>query len=127
MYCVVYTTHMNNIFGSYIRERREALREKDSSYSLRQVAIRIGIEPSYLSKIERGEQAYLSEEKIIALAKDLDEDSDVLLALSGKISSDVQEIIRKRPKLFVQLIRDLKDLPDHAVLRIVREVRDGKW
>ena len=127
MYCVVYNTHMKNIFGSYIREHREALREKDSSYSLRQVAIRIGIEPSYLSKIERGEQTYLSEEKIIALSKDLDEDPDVLLALSGKISTDVQEIIRKRPKLFVQLIRDLKDLPDHAVLRIVREVRDGKW
>ena len=118
---------MKNIFGSFIREHREALREKDSSYSLRQVAIRIGIEPSYLSKIERGEQIYLSEEKIIALAKDLDEDPDVLLALNGKISSDVQEIIRKRPKLFVELIRDLKDLPDHAVLRIVREVRDGKW
>jgi transcriptional regulator with XRE-family HTH domain len=118
---------MKNIIGKYIRDNREALREKDSRYSLRQVAKRIGIEPSYLSKIERGEQTYLSEEKIIALAEDLDEDPDVLLALSGKISSDVQEIIRKRPKLFVQLIRDLKDLPDNAVLRIVREVRDGKW
>ena len=57
---------MNNIFGSYIREKREALRAEDRSYSLRQVAIRIGIEPSYLSKIERGEhQAYLKEEKIL--------------------------------------------------------------
>ena len=26
-----------------------------------------------------------------------------------------------------ELIRELKDLPDHAVLRIVREVRDGNW
>jgi len=127
VYCVVYGTHMNEIFGKYIRERREALRENDSSYSLRQVAGRIGIEPSYLSKIERGIQTYLSEGKIIALAKDLNEDPDILLALSGKISTDVQEIIRKRPRLFTQLIRDLKNLPDHAVLRIVREVRDGKW
>jgi transcriptional regulator with XRE-family HTH domain len=94
---------------------------------LRQVAGRIEIEPSYLSKIERGEQTYLSEEKIVALAGDLDEDPDVLLALSGKVSKDVQEIIRKRPQLFSQLIRDLKNLPDHAVLRIVREVRDGDW
>jgi hypothetical protein len=36
-------------------------------------------------------------------------------------------IIRKRPKLIAELIRQLKDLPDHAVLRIVREVRDGHW
>ena len=125
--CVVYNTHMKNILGKYIRAKREALRKNDSRYSLRQVATRIGVEPSYLSKIERGEQSYLSEEKLIALAKEIDEDSDVLLALSGKISSDIQEIIRKRPQLFAQLIRDLKNTPDHAVLRLVREVRDGKW
>ena len=128
MYCVLYTTQMNNIFGSYIREKREALRQSDRSFSLRQVAIRIGIEPSYLSKIERGEhQAYLTEEKINALARELNEDTDVLLALSGKVSQDIQEIIRKRPQLFTQLIRELKDMPDHAVLRLVREVRDGNW
>lgn len=118
---------MENILGQYIREKRETLRAEDKSYSLRQVATRIGVEPSYLSKIERGEQAYLSEEKIVALAKDLGEDADVLLALSGKISKDIQEIIRKRPQLFAQLIRDLKNMPDQAVLRLVREVRDGKW
>jgi transcriptional regulator with XRE-family HTH domain len=118
---------MDNIFGGYIREKREALRTEDPCYSLRQVATRIGIEPSYLSKIERGEQTYLSEEKIVSLADDLGEDPDVLLALSGKVSKDIQEIIRKRPQLFAQLIRDLKDMPDQAVLRIVREVRDGKW
>ena len=119
---------MNNIFGSYIREKREALRQSDRSYSLRQVAGRIGVEPSYLSKIERGEhQAYLIEDKIKALANELNEDPDVLLALSGKVSQDIQEIIRKRPQIFAQLIRELKDMPDNAVLRIVREVRDGNW
>jgi transcriptional regulator with XRE-family HTH domain len=118
---------MKNILGKYIREKRESIRKNDSSYSLRQVAFRIGIEPSYLSKIERGEQTYLSEEKLVALADVLGEDSDVLLALSGKISGDIQEIIRKRPQLFAQLIRELKNMPDKAVLRIVREVRDGNW
>jgi hypothetical protein len=29
--------------------------------------------------------------------------------------------------LFAALIRELKDMPDHAVLRLVREVRDGEW
>jgi hypothetical protein len=51
----------------------------------------------------------------------------VLLALGGKVSSDLERIIRRRPALFAQLIRDLKDLPDHAGLRLVREVRDGEW
>ena len=127
MYCVVYNTYMNDTLGTYIREKREAFRRTDSSYSLRQVAGRIGIEPSYLSKIERGEQTYLSEAKILALAKELNEDPDLLLALSGKISTDIQVIIRKRPQLFAQLIRELKNFPDSAVLHIVKNVRDGMW
>ena len=114
-------------FGDFIRERREEKRAADPNYSLRRVAASIGVEPSYLSKIERGEQPPPSEETIIALAKELDEDPDVLLALAGKVSKELQAIIRKRPKLFAQLIRQLKHMPDHAVLRLVREVRDGNW
>lgn len=51
----------------------------------------------------------------------------MFLALAGKVSSDLQEIIRKRPSLFAQLIRELKEAPDGAVFRIVRVVRDGDW
>lgn len=116
-----------NVFGEYIRAKREALRGEDRRFSVRQVARRIGVEPSYLSKVERGEQAPFSEAKIVALARELGEDPDVLLALAGKVSSDLQEAIRKRPRLFARLIRELKDAPEHAVLGLVREVRDGKW
>ena len=114
-------------FGNYVRELREERRETDRSYSVRQVAGRIGIQPSYLSKVERGEVAPPSEATIKRLAEDLGEDTDVMLALAGKVSQELQEIIRKRPKLFASLIRELKNSPDHALLRIVREVRDGDW
>ncbi len=114
-------------FGVFIRDRRERLRREDRRFSVRQVAQRLGVEPSYLSKVERGETAPPSEAKILLLAKELNEDPDVLLAMAGKVSSDLQEVIRKRPELFGQLIRDLKDMPEHAVLRLVREVRDGRW
>jgi len=116
-----------NEFGRYLRKKREKRREGDPAFSVRQVAERVGLEPSYLSKIERGEEAPPSEEKIRALAEDLEEDPDVLLALAGKVSADLQEIIRKRPALFGELIRELKKMPDNAVLRLVREVRDGEW
>ena len=118
---------MENALGSYIREKREALKKKDKRYSLRQVAIRVGVEPSYLSKVERGLPAPLSEEKIRGLSVELGENADILLALAGKVSLDVQMIIRKRPELFADLIRQLRDMPDNAVLRLVREVRDGNW
>jgi transcriptional regulator with XRE-family HTH domain len=118
---------MTDTFGKYVRERRERLRASDASFSVRQVAQRIDVEPSFLSKVERGEVAPPSEAKIVALAGELDDDPDVLLALAGKVSSDLQEVIRRRPELFGALIRELKDMPDRAVLRLVREVRDGDW
>jgi transcriptional regulator with XRE-family HTH domain len=114
-------------FGKFIREKREALQRTDRRYSLRQVAGRIGIQPSFLSKIERGEEVAVSEEKIRLLAKELSLDADVLLAMNGKVSREIQSIIRKRPELFAQLIRELGRMPDNAILRIVREVRDGRW
>ncbi len=115
------------VFGEYIRQRREELRAKSPEFSLRKVAARIGVEPSFLSKVERGEQPPPSETKIKLLAEALGEDADVLLALAGKVSSDLQKVIRQRPQLFAELIRGIKDAPDRAVLRIVREVRDGTW
>lgn len=122
---VYYIVHMT--YGEYVRAAREKLREADKTYSLRQVAQRIGVEPAYLSKIERGETAPPSEQTTRRLAEELGEDPDFLLALSGKVSSDLQQIIRQRPQLFADLIRQLKDVPEHAILRIAREVRDGDW
>jgi transcriptional regulator with XRE-family HTH domain len=114
-------------FGEHIREVREALHESDKAYSLRQVAARVGIEPAYLSKIERGQFPPPSQEVIVKLACDLGEDADVLLAMAGKLSSDLQDIIMRRPRLFADLLRQLREAPDHAILRVAREVRDGDW
>lgn len=120
-------------FGTYVRARRtEPVDDTDGDsprhpVSLRKLARTIGVQPSYVSKVERGEVAPPSEETIRRWAAAIDEDPDVLLAIAGKVSSDLQEAIMRRPVLFARLIRELKDLPDHAVLRIVREVRDGAW
>jgi hypothetical protein len=50
-----------------------------------------------------------------------------MLAAAGKISTDLRAAILARPLLFAELIRTIKTMPDHAVLRIVRDVRDGDW
>jgi HTH-type transcriptional regulator, competence development regulator len=114
--------------GRFLRKsRQEKQARHGNAFSLRQLAHRIGVEPSYLSKIERGLEPRPSEDTTRALALELDQDPDVLLAMAGKVSGDLQQIIRKRPQVFSQLIRELKDMPDHAVLRLVREVRDGNW
>ncbi len=114
-------------FGEYIRQVREAIHVGDRTFSLRQVAARVGVEPAYLSKIERGVFPPPSEEVIVKLAEVLDEDKDVLLALAGKLSSDLRQVIIQRPGLFAELLRQLREVPDHAILRVVREVKDGQW
>ena len=122
---VYYVVHMT--FGKYIRTAREKRLSKDRSYSVRQVAQRIGVEPSYLSKIERDQVAPPSEATIRRLAGELGEDADLLLAMAGKVSSDLQHIILHRPQLFAELLRQLKDAPDHAIQSVAREIRDGDW
>ncbi len=119
---------MSNALGRYLRRcRTEKQQREGNTFSLRQLAGRIHVEPSYLSKIERGLEPRPSEETTRALALELGEDPDLLLAMAGKVSRDLQDIICKRPQLFAQLIRELKKMPDKAVLRLVREVRDGNW
>ncbi len=107
---------MGKLAGQFIRGKRKALHAKDPRYSIRGVAERIRVHQSFLSKLERGEPCSISEQKAVALAKELGEDPDVLLAMLGKVSTDIQRIILQRPKLFSQFLRQAKDLPDDIIL-----------
>jgi transcriptional regulator with XRE-family HTH domain len=93
---------------------------------VRQVARRIGVEPAYLSKVERNLVAPPSEEKICRLAAELGEDRDVMLALGGKIATDLQQIIRLRPQLFGSLLRRLGEVPEEVVSEIERQVKERR-
>ena len=122
---VYYVVHMT--FGRFVRSVRDKRFKEDRSFSVRQVAQRIGVEPSYLSKIERDQVAPPSEATIRRLAGELGEDADLLLAMAGKVSSDLRNIILQRPQLFAELLRQLRDAPDHAIESVAREIRDGNW
>ena len=56
-----------------MRARRLAQAENDPAFSLRKVAGRVGIEPSYLSKIERGEEPPPGEQTIRRIAEEMGE------------------------------------------------------
>ena len=114
-------------FGNYVRQLREQRSEVNRRYSVRRTAQRVGIEPAYLSKIERGEVSPPSEETIRRLAADLGEDADLLLALAGKVSRDLREIVMRRPVLFAELLRGLSDAPEEVLTTLVRRVRNEEW
>lgn len=113
-------------FGKYARQLREQRYEVNRHYSIRQLARRIGMEPTYLSKIERGKVLPSSEEVILRLAVELGEDADLLLARADKIASDLHQIITRRPILFAELIRGLGQMSDEELIRLVHKVRDSE-
>jgi transcriptional regulator with XRE-family HTH domain len=99
---------MGKLFGEYIRTRREALLQGDARFSIRKVADRIRVHHSYLSKIERGEPGSLSEKKVVALACELGEDPDLLLAMNGRISESVSRAVARYPSLFRSVVENLR-------------------
>jgi transcriptional regulator with XRE-family HTH domain len=104
--------------GEFIRHRRLELNKTDKRFSLRKLAGRMGIEPSYLSKVERGENAPLSEAKLNALAHELGLKSDTLMILCGKIPSDITDALKARPSVLWSLIRKLENVPDETLRMI---------
>ena len=112
-------------FGEHIRTVREKRQREDRAFSLRMVACRAGVQPAYLSKVEFEQTPPPSEQTIRRLAADLEEDADVLLALAGRVSRDLQEIVLRRPKIFADLLRTLDEAPDHVVTQLTREARAG--
>jgi hypothetical protein len=61
------------------------------------------------------------------LAADLGEDADLLLALAGKVGSDIRGIIIQRPILFAELIRALSDVADDNLALLVRKARNRQF
>ena len=113
-------------FGIYARQVRERRREANLRYSIRQTAQRIGVEPGYLSRIERGETPPPSEAMVRRLAEDLGADTDLLLAMAGKVARDIREIIIQRPIIFAELIRSLGEAPDEELAILVRKIRNAE-
>ena len=89
-------------FGSLVREERE-----QRKIGLREMARRIGVSPTYLSMIERGEFPAPAEDKVTAIAKIIGRDRDELLALAGRVSSDLETKIMANPRLMAQIVRQI--------------------
>jgi transcriptional regulator with XRE-family HTH domain len=87
-------------FGPHIRDIREA-----RGIGLRELARHLEVEPAYLSKIERSIFPPPSEALIVKIASRLGEDPDRLLALAGKIPSDVKDIIIQSNGQIAKLVR----------------------
>jgi transcriptional regulator with XRE-family HTH domain len=108
-------------FGALVRRERI---EKD--IGLREMAKMIGVSPTYLSKVERDEFAPPAEDKVKAISKIIGRDPDELLAVAGRVSSDLSEIIKRHPVELAALLRTTKGLTADDVAKLAREARKVK-
>jgi HTH-type transcriptional regulator, competence development regulator len=108
-------------FGAFIRREREA-----KEIGLREMAKMIGVSPTYLSKVERDEFSPPAEDKVRAIAKIIECDTDDLLALAGRVSSDVTEIIKRNPVQLSALLRTANGLSADDIARLARQARRTK-
>lgn len=108
-------------FGATIRALREAQR-----ISLRKFAEKVDISPTYLSKIERDEFPPPGEETVRRFADALNQDHDELLALAGRVSSDLPKIIRERPRELATFLRTASDLSPEEMAKLTKYVERMK-
>jgi len=85
-------------FGVRLKELRTQAR-----LTQRELADRVNVDFSYLSKIENGVIPPPSERVILQLAEALNVDKDELITLAGRIPSDIAQILKNRKAL--QLLR----------------------
>ncbi len=92
-------------FGSRIRQLR-----RDKGLTQRDLASKIGLDFTYLSKIETGTLPPPSEAAIARMAEALGTDHEFLLALARKIPADLRQTLQVLPVEASMLVRRLKDI-----------------
>ena len=79
---------MSETFGQALRGYR-----RSAKISQRELADRIGIDFSYLSKLENDRISPPAADTVVAICHALGIDPEELLALTGKIPSDIQKTV----------------------------------
>ena len=108
-------------FGQRLRDLR-----KQKNLSQRDLAARVGIDFTYLSKIEGGRLDPPSEVIIQRIAQVLEADEDELINLAGKVPKDLKAVLEESPQA-VELLRVLSErkLPDETYRRMLDLARES--
>ncbi|MDJ0724726.1 MAG: helix-turn-helix domain-containing protein [Prochloraceae cyanobacterium] len=113
---------MNQNFGQVIRQAR-----KEKGFSQRELAKRIGLDFTYLSKLENSRADYPPKEDVIrSLARNLELDEEELVFLAGRIPRKEEELLKLNYKAMPRLFRRIRENPEFArqLLEIDKEAED---
>jgi transcriptional regulator with XRE-family HTH domain len=108
-------------FGAFVRREREA-----REIGLREMARMLSVSPTYLSRVERGQEAPPAEDKVKSIAKIIGCDADDLLARAGRVSSDLSDIIKNRPVGVAALLRTTQGFSATDLARLTEQAQKMK-
>ncbi|MCL2931343.1 MAG: helix-turn-helix domain-containing protein [Trichodesmium sp. MAG_R03] len=101
---------MEKSFGNLIRKAR-----KDKGYSQRELAKHLGVDFTYLSKLENDHADYAPKEEVIRrLAKNLNLNPEELIFLAGRIPQQYEEILKQNPREMLVLFQRMQENPEFA-------------
>ncbi len=107
-------------FGQLIRQAR-----KDKGYSQRELAKRIELDFTYLSKLENNRADYAPKEEVIrCLARQLELDEEELIFLAGRIPQQDEAFLKENYKTMPSLFRRLRENPEFAA-KVFREATEA--
>jgi transcriptional regulator with XRE-family HTH domain len=116
----------NLAFGKRIRELREEKLNTDPKFTLRKFAEAVGISPTFLSKVERGEFKPPKAENIIKMAELLGVDADELLALADKVDPELEKIIKEQPTALPDLLRSVRGMSPEELRKLMDQASRQK-
>jgi transcriptional regulator with XRE-family HTH domain len=110
-------------FGERLRQLR-----REQRMNQRTLAASVGIDFTYLSKIENGRMAPPSADTIVKLAHALDANPDELLLLANKVPEDLTPVITQSPRwpAFLRSICDLTDDELRELSAHAQELRERR-
>ena len=97
-------------FGEIIKNKR-----KYKGFSQRKLATLIGIDFTYLSKLENNRADYPPKEEVIrSLAQNLELNEEELIFLAGRIPQSDEELLRRHYQTMPALFRRIREDPSFA-------------
>jgi transcriptional regulator with XRE-family HTH domain len=115
------TSTQRESFGALVRRERVA-----REIGLREMAKLIGVSPTYLSKVERDEFRPPAEDKVKAIAKIIGRDTDELLALAGRVASDLADVIKRHPREMATFLRAANGLTAEEMAQLTGQLQKAK-
>lgn len=107
-------------FGEKLRALRRA-----SKVTQRELAHQVGVDFSYISKLENDRLPPPAADTLLSICEVLDVNPDELLALTGKLPSDIQETVGKS-RVAQRFLREAQrlDLNDEDWEKMIKSLKE---